>query len=400
MRQVPANAERLVVVLSDIEMGAGGALDDFPHSPWLAELLVSYNQEPYRGLPVDLVFNGDTLDLLKTSVNGAYPRHVTTEIALAKLRRVLAAHPAFLSGVRAFLLGGDAPRRVHFVIGNHDAELAFPEVQAELTAAIGAPGVWFPGFAVDIGDVHIEHGSQGDPMFRVDENHPLTSWRGETLLDLPWGATAIIDVMLPLQPQLHALDRVKPRPRVFELLPEVKELLGAAFWRYWTGEYLVDLFNRSDPTRKASWGMLKEVLYRATTFDPDTAVSAHYQRLVSDQDRHRVVVIGHHHSPHWWSWADRKVLQAGCLRDEYVIDRQGTVLGMLPKVYAEVFLANGRAVRSHLVEIDGPPREPGQVPASILDLRDGRIAEAAAAAAAAASAGAAADAQPEPEGTT
>jgi hypothetical protein len=370
MRRVPERADRLVVVLSDVEMGAGGVLDDFPHSPWLAELILAYNEPPYRDLPVDLVFNGDTFDLLKTSVDGVYPRHVTEAVALAKLRRVLDAHPAFIAGLRAFLSGGTAPRRAHFVIGNHDAELAFPAVQRALSAAIDAPGVWFPGFAVDIGDVRVEHGSQGDPMFQVDEHQPLTQWNGETLLDLPWGAVAIIDVMLPLQPQLYALDRVKPRPRVFELMPEIKALLGSAFWRYWTREYMVDLFNRTDPTRKASWSMLKEVLYRSTSFDPDTTVSAHYQQLVSSQDRYRVVVIGHHHAPSWWSWADRKVLQAGCLRDEFVIDRQGTVLGVLPKVYVEVFLAKGRAVRSELVEVDGPPPVPGHVPASILELRE------------------------------
>ncbi|MEQ1501522.1 MAG: hypothetical protein ABMB14_04785 [Myxococcota bacterium] len=370
MRQIPPNADRLVVVLSDVEMGAGGVLDDFPHSPFLAELIGSYGEKPYHGLPVDLVFNGDTFDLLKTRVDGVYPRHVTEAVALAKLDAVLAAHPAFLEGVRAFLSGGEEPRRVHFVIGNHDAELAFPAVQRRLSEAIGRPGVWFPGFGVDIGDLRIEHGSQGDPMFQVDEHHPLTSWKGETLLDLPWGSVGVIDVMLPLQQQLYALDRVKPRPRVFELLPEVKDFLAAAFWRYWTREYLVDLWNRSDPTRKASWSMLKEVLYRFTTFDPDTAASAHYQKLVGEQDRYRVVVIGHHHAPGWWSWADRKVLQAGCLRDEYVIDRAGTVIGQLPKVYVEVFLARGRVVRSHLVEVDGPPPIPGHVPASILELRD------------------------------
>jgi hypothetical protein len=375
MPSIPAGADRLVVVLSDIEMGAGGVLDDFPHSPWLAELLVSYNQGPHRGLPVDLVFNGDTLDLLKTSLpqpglGDVYPRHVTEAVALAKLDRILAAHPAFVQGVREFLTGGDAPRRAHFVVGNHDAELAFPAVQRALSRAIGVPGVWFPGFAVDIGDLHIEHGSQGDPLFQVDEHQPLTSWKGETLLDLPWGAVSVIDVMLPLQAQLYALDRVKPRPLVFQLLPEVKELLGNAFWRYWTRDYLVDFWNRSDPMRKVSWSMLKEVMYRFTTFDPDISASAHYQRLVSDQDRHRVVVIGHLHNAAWWSWADRKVLQAGCLRDEYVIDRQGNVRAQLPKVYVEVYMRDGRAVRSHLVETDGPGPIPGHVPASILELRE------------------------------
>lgn len=372
MRRIPAEADRLVVVMSDVEMGAGGVFDDFPHSPWLAELINEYNEPPYRGIPVDLVFDGDTFDLLKTSLGDVYPRHVTEAVALAKLDRVLAAHPAFLEGVRAFLLGGDAQRRVHFVIGNHDAELAFPAVQRRLSEAIGAPGVWFPGFAVDIGDLRVEHGSQGDAMFRVDENQPFTTWKGETLLDLPWGAVAVIDVLLPLQSAFYALDRVKPRARVFELLPEVKDVLSAAFWRYYTREYLVDLFNRSDPTRKASWAMLREVMYRFTTFDPDLAASAHYQRLVGAQDRYRVVVIGHLHTPGWWSWADRKVLQCGCLRDEYVIDRKGTIIGQLPKVYAEVFLSKGRAIRSHLVEVDGPPPLPGHVPVSILELR-GRI---------------------------
>lgn len=370
MRQIPSGADRLLVVLSDVEMGAGGVLDDFPHSPWLAELIASYGERPYADLPVDLVLNGDTFDLLKTSLDGAWTRHVTEAIALAKLERVLAAHPAFVEGVRAFLTGGEAQRRVHFVIGNHDAELAFPAVQRRLSEAIGVPGVWFPGFSLDVGDVRIEHGSQGDAMFAVDEHKPLTTWKGETLLDLPWGAVAIIDVLLPLQPVLYALDRVKPRARVFGLLPEVKELVGAAFWRYWTREYLVDLWNRSDPMRKASWSMLKEVMYRYSTFDPDTSASAHYRRLVGEQDRYRVVVIGHLHSPAWWSWADRKVLQAGCLRDEYVIDQEGTVIGQLPKVYTEVFLSKGRAVRSHFVEIDGPAPIEGHVPRSIMELRE------------------------------
>lgn len=370
MRQIPTGADRLLVVLSDVEMGAGGVTDDFPHSAWLADLLASYNEEPYAGLPVDLVFNGDTLDLLKTSTGGAWTRHVTEAVALAKLDRVLAAHPAFPEGVRAFLGAGRAPRRVHFVIGNHDAELAFPAVQQRLSEVIGAPGVWFPGFALDVGDVRIEHGSQGDAMFAVDEHHPLVEWDGRTLLDLPWGAVAVVDVMLPLQPVLYALDRVKPRPRVFELLPEVKDLLSSAFWRYWTREYLVDLWSGRDPMRKASWTMLKEVMYRFTTFDPDTIAGAHYRRWVSDQDRYRVVVIGHQHTPAWWSWADRKVLQAGCLRDEFVIDREGNVVSQLPKVYAEVFLSKGHAVRSHLVEVDGPPAPPGHVPRSILELRE------------------------------
>ncbi|HHO53314.1 MAG TPA: hypothetical protein ENK18_21190 [Deltaproteobacteria bacterium] len=368
MRGFPDSADRLLVIFSDVEMGAGGVLDDFPHSDWLSELMLSYTQGPTASLALDLVFNGDTFDLLKTSIEGHYPRYVTEEVALAKLERVIAAHPDFFTGIRTFLEGAHvAPRRVHFVVGNHDAELVFPAVQRRIASLIGVEGVHFAGFDLDIGDVHIEHGNQGDPMFAVDPARPIIEWRDQVLLDLPWGSTTLIDVVLPLQPLLYPLDRVRPRTRVFELLPEVKDLLANAFWRYWTREYLYGVLQRSDPTWKISWTMLKEVMYRFSTFDPETS-GVPYKDLLRREEHHRVTVVGHHHQPAWWSWGDRKVLQAGCLRNEYVLGHDGAIESMLPKVYAEVAMSGDRAVRSHLVEIDGPAA-PGHMPASLNDLR-------------------------------
>src|SRR5689334_16167221 len=81
-------SDRLLVTLSDIEMGSGGPWDDFPHDDHLAELILSYAGSEHRDHAVDLVFNGDTFDLLKTSVDGAYPHHITPAVALAKLDRV------------------------------------------------------------------------------------------------------------------------------------------------------------------------------------------------------------------------------------------------------------------------------------------------------------------------
>ncbi|MCB9688469.1 MAG: hypothetical protein H6735_25760 [Alphaproteobacteria bacterium] len=370
MRQVPVGADRLVVVLSDIEMGAGGPLDDFPHSAWLADLIRSYLEPPYHGLKIDLVFDGDTFDFLKTSVDGQYPRHVTRAVALAKLHRVLAVHQAFLQGVRDFLDASEG-HDVHFVIGNHDAELAFPVVQAELAEAIGRGRVHFPGFALDFGDLHVEHGQQHDPMFAVNPEQPLIEWKGHTMLDLPWGSVALLDVIMPMHEIFYALDRVKPRGAVFQLLPEVREVVSNAFWRYFTREYLVEAWRGDDPTRKASWGMLRDVLYRFTTFDAGTSADTPvYQKLTEHLPDARVVVVGHLHNAAWWTSADRKLLQTGCLRDEYVIDPLGTVVGMLPKVYAECFLAGPRTIRSELVEVWGPPKIEGHVPASILELRE------------------------------
>ena len=39
--------DHLIVIFSDVEMGAGGDTDDFPHSEFLGLLLLAYQNEPY-----------------------------------------------------------------------------------------------------------------------------------------------------------------------------------------------------------------------------------------------------------------------------------------------------------------------------------------------------------------
>ena len=125
----PQLADHLLLILSDIEMGPGGPVDDFPHSGVLADLLLSYNEGDYGDVAIDLVFNGDTFDLLKTPYEGSFPRHITGAVALGKMVPIMAAHPRFFDAIQRFLDHDRADRRVHFIAGNHDAELAFVELQ-------------------------------------------------------------------------------------------------------------------------------------------------------------------------------------------------------------------------------------------------------------------------------
>lgn len=361
--------ERLLIVLSDIEMGAGGVQDDFPQSLWLGELLASYNDTPYRDQQVDIVFNGDTFDLLKTSWNGQYPRHITAEIAAGKFERVAQAHPGFFAGIRAFLEHERAPRNVHFTVGNHDYELLFPEVQAAVRRHTGlGDQVHFPGFVTTFGDVRIEHGAQADTLFAMDPERPFTFLKDQPILDLPWAAVALLDVAMPLHPVLYALDRIKMRRRVFELLPEVRTLITDAYWSYWTRDFWRDLLQRGDPLKRVSWTMLREVMYRFHTFDPHVHMENRYQDLVTNDPRWRLICIGHQHEPGWWSHLDRKVLRTSCFRNEFLMDTTGRITYQMPKVYAEITLREGRAVRSQLVELEGPPVLDGYMPEMISEV--------------------------------
>lgn len=361
------DVDEVLVVFSDVEMGAGGPTDDFPQTDYLGELIEAYNAPPFGDKAVTVVFNGDTFDLLKTTYRGAYPTRITADVAVGKLMRVTAAHVAFFERVRRFLRHDRARRRVCFVTGNHDLELLFPETQQLLRSICGS-GLVFPGHRYRVGDVRIEHGYQADPMFTVDEAEPFIEHDGERILNLPWGASALLEVAIPLAPVFYALDRVKPRDWVLEQVPEVRDLLLSSFWRYWTRDYWRDYFADTDPMKKISWTMLREVVYRFGTRYADVKMGDHYQSLL-DADRDlRLYLIGHQHEPGWWGRNERKVLRTGCFRNEFTVRPDGGYQ-LLPKVFAEVFLQGDRVVRSHLVEVDAPAPPVGYMPASIQDVR-------------------------------
>lgn len=360
-------ADHMLVVLSDIEIGTGGHTDDFPQSAALGQLILGYNEPPYADVPLSVVLNGDTLDLLKVPLDGTYHRHVTEAIALKKLQLIQAAHGPFFDALREFLAHSGARRELYFTVGNHDAELVFPQVQRAICERLGcSERVHFPGFSVEIGDVWIEHGSQADPLFAVDPKRVFLSYRGEQLLNLPWGAVGIIDVALPMHSKLYHLDRLQPRERVLTLMPAFKQLLIGSYWRYWTRDYWRTF--AGDPMRRASWTMAKEIAYRFASNDPDVRISSHYRKMVETDRKHRVLIVGHEHRAGWWSYGDRKLLRTGAFRNEFMMREQDGEIDQICPVYAEVLLRDGRAFRSGLVEVAPTPPPAGYAPESMYDV--------------------------------
>jgi UDP-2,3-diacylglucosamine pyrophosphatase LpxH len=363
-----ARVDRVLAILSDIEMGPGGRIDDFPHDELLAEILLAYNDRHQRGRKVDVVFNGDTFDFLKTSVRGEYAVHVDAGIALEKLDRISRAHGRFFEVLRELLSVED--RRVFFIAGNHDYELLFPEVQREITARIGhADRVFFPGLSLDLGEVHIEHGSQGDPVFRIDSDRPFTTVGGRRVLNLPWGAVGVLEIALPLHAELHHLERIKPRDELFAVLPEARELLLQRSWRYWTRDYWRSYARRKDPLRTVSWPMIKEIASRLFFANADVSTGDYYQRALESSDRHRLFVVGHTHEADRWASSDRALLRTGCLRNEYRLEQRGEKQVPLPKIHGEVLLEGDRVRGARLIQREAPPDPPGYLPSSIFELR-------------------------------
>jgi len=129
--------------------------------------------------PVELVLNGDIFDFDSVVRFDADAHYRTSwlerkrglrpqeEKSLYKIKTILADHSEWTLAVKYFL-SCDASNRLVFVIGNHDLELHFLSVQAEILEALGEPldsqrVLFCAWFYISEQDTLIEHGNQYDP---------------------------------------------------------------------------------------------------------------------------------------------------------------------------------------------------------------------------------------------
>lgn len=164
-----------------------------------------------EGEPIELILNGDIFDfdsilslpeypLFKVSwlekKRGLFPRQ---ERAKFKMQVILKDHSAFFKALRSFILEG---HRVVFIIGNHDLELHFKDVQEEilldldLTEAQKLQVRFVDWFYISNGDTLIEHGNQYDPYCMCEDPiNPYIRGYNYVSLKLPFGNLACRYIM-------------------------------------------------------------------------------------------------------------------------------------------------------------------------------------------------------------
>lgn len=354
---------RKAIILSDIEMGAGDKFDDFPHTAFLVDFLNRYNTPEYAKTELDLVFNGDTFDFLKVDIGGTFPHLIDEYIALTKFSRIAHAHGDFFEAIKQFIDSGQRPRRVHFIVGNHDMELFFPRIQGRIIDLCGGSGqIFFPGFQLTLRDLYIEHGNQRDTLFSVDANEIFIEYESRNVLKLPWATVTLLNAILPCREELYMLDRIKPRSFLFQTMPELKEYVLGRLWRYWTKDYI----RSNDPLKKVSWAMVKETLKRSFyAFQPDVEIDRSLDALRKQNPHLRTFVFGHLHEASARSYGNRKIVQAGCFRDEFMLTEHDMSYHPIPKSYIEVDFVDNQVSTVHLMEVVNPHIDLSEYPQSL-----------------------------------
>jgi UDP-2,3-diacylglucosamine pyrophosphatase LpxH len=242
---------RQVFVISDLHLGGRYPDGDAPgdrgfrictHAEDAAAFIRSLTQRPADDPAVELVVNGDLVDFLaERHGDGApwRPFNADPDVAVALLRSIVARDQGVFDALAAFLAAG---HRLVILLGNHDVELALPQVRAVLIDALGAEGRDFTfihdGEAYVVGDALIEHGNDYDDWNRVNFAQlrriraalSRRSMEGLDFFEPPAGSHMVADIINPIKEHYKFVDLLKPEtsasfPLLLALEPGYKPLL-------------------------------------------------------------------------------------------------------------------------------------------------------------------------------
>ena len=208
--------EKIKLIVSDFHLGGGvrlsngtpNAMEDFPFDNRFKEFLEYYSTGEYADTEIEIIFNGDMLNLIQVDYHGHYPPAITETISVAKTKTIIAGHPIFFKALKKFL--SVKHRSMTYVIGNHDQELFWKGVRDVFDKAIGYNVNWKNFFYVADG-VHVEHGHQFEAINRVDPTRLfLTENLSEPILNLPWGTLFTLYYLIRFKMSRPFIDKVRP----------------------------------------------------------------------------------------------------------------------------------------------------------------------------------------------
>ena len=279
--------------------GSVNILEDFVADRQFIEFLDFYGSGPFFDADVELILNGDILNLIQIDVDGVYTNIIDDEVTVKSIEAIVKGHPKFFDGLRKFI---QVPNKsITYIIGNHDSGMAFIEAQAALRKHVGKELEF--GFDVNLNGVHIEHGHRFEVINTVpSERYFMEGPNGKLILNLPWGSLFCINLLPVLRKDRPNIDKVRP------LASYVKWCLLYDFKFFWKMSYLViwyliqsnfDEFIKQNRNFKTTLSILKQI-----TIYPLYGKKA--KAILRRNLEVHTVVMGHTHVQEWLRFPENK----------------------------------------------------------------------------------------------
>ena len=351
--------DKLSLIFSDIEIGAGDVFDDFIEDSLFYNTIESHFSEAKKH-DSEIILNGDIIDFMKSPYNNTHPRHITEKISVSKLKKIAKAHPKFFKVLKEWLENSKYSKVV-FIIGNHDLDIIFPKVQEKIKEYITKDKelherILFPGFEYDNGILLAEHGSQFDTFFKVDPANLISEkkikYTDYPFLHLPWGYNGVYDYFIKLKKELPLMEKLHPREKVLELLPlsfKRRIMFGSAFFLLKSFFYTQFKYY-DDPLYR--FPIAEFMHYASSLFKKqfELIIEAKAKRKIIDKD-HKILAVGHSHTPGVHTTKNGTVLNSGHWTEGYSWSRKFKSFVPHDKTYGRVIHNKKRLIQSGLITI-------------------------------------------------
>jgi len=332
--------QKEVIVLGDVEMGAGNLTDDFISDNALCELIDELEKRAHN---VDLVLNGDIFDFLKCPYfrnnQLSYTRHVTEEISLSKLNLIYKAHQRVFYSLRKFVK--KRKNKLYFIIGNHDMDLVFKEIQNKIREFLGKKrNIYFKHF-YNQDKIYIEHGQQYDFLNRFNKKRLFLKHKKDIILNQSWVSFSLMSKFMDLKEQHPFLERITPRPSLMDLHKDIVKKLtwrGIVYFLKSTFYYPFRYF--FDPTYFYPRELVKDFYrrLRKAHYDLDNIIKVFKLTKRRTYKKSKIVVLGHIHEKFIEDKRGRVIIHPGSWRDEYHLDKESRKLVPIPKRYVQIIV--------------------------------------------------------------
>ena len=131
-----------ILVVSDFHLGKGtflkngqkNLLEDFDEDERFIEFIDYYSTGNYEKKEVHLVLNGDILNLIQIDIDGIFTHIMDDKHCVQSLELIYRGHKEFFEALKD---SKKPNKKLSYVIGNHDAGMAFEPCQKKFSEYVG-----------------------------------------------------------------------------------------------------------------------------------------------------------------------------------------------------------------------------------------------------------------------
>src|SRR5690349_21073839 len=135
--------KKIKVVVSDFHLGKGHILADgslnifeeFYYDDKFTEFLDYYSSGEFTEADVEVIINGDFLNLLQTDYKGHFTTVLTESIDLHKVKAIVEGHKSVFEALKRF--ASRPHKRLTYVVGNHDQGMLWQKTREYLDEVCG-----------------------------------------------------------------------------------------------------------------------------------------------------------------------------------------------------------------------------------------------------------------------